>query len=49
MEFDHRQAEFAHNNSVNRTMKRTSIEAAYGLQPQHVLDLVLTTRGPSER
>lgn len=44
----HRQAEFAYNNSVNRIMKKTPFEAAYGLQPQHVLDPVLTTRGLSE-
>uniref|UniRef100_A0A6V7QV19 Integrase catalytic domain-containing protein n=1 Tax=Ananas comosus var. bracteatus TaxID=296719 RepID=A0A6V7QV19_ANACO len=34
------QAEFAYNNSVNRTIKKTPFEAAYGLKPQHVLDLV---------
>ncbi|EOY08377.1 Uncharacterized protein TCM_022739 [Theobroma cacao] len=34
------QAEFAYNNSVNRSIKKTPFEAAYGLKPQHVLDLV---------
>ena len=34
------QAEFAYNNSVNRTIKKTPFEVAYGLKPQHVLDLV---------
>nr|CAD1844162.1 unnamed protein product [Ananas comosus var. bracteatus] len=34
------QAEFAYNDSVNRTTKKTPFEAAYGLRPQHVLDLV---------
>ena len=34
------QAEFAYNNSVNRTIKKTPFEAAYGLKPKHVLDLV---------
>lgn len=34
------QAEFAYNNSVNRTTKKTPFELAYGLRPQHILDLV---------
>ncbi|EOY16837.1 Uncharacterized protein TCM_035725 [Theobroma cacao] len=34
------QAEFAYNNSVNRSIKKTPFEVAYGLKPQHVLDLV---------
>lgn len=34
------QAEFAYNNSVNRTIKKTPFEVAYGLNPRHVLDLV---------
>ncbi|CAL8155920.1 unnamed protein product [Prunus armeniaca] len=34
------QAEFAYNNSVNRSTKKTPFEAAYGLKPQHVIDLV---------
>ncbi|OMO99805.1 hypothetical protein CCACVL1_03618 [Corchorus capsularis] len=34
------QAEFAYNNSVNRSIKKTPFEAAYRLKPQHVLDLV---------
>ena len=34
------QAEFAYNSSVNRTIKKTPFEVAYGLKPQHVLDLV---------
>ncbi|OMO50971.1 reverse transcriptase [Corchorus capsularis] len=34
------QAEFAYNNSVNWSIKKTPFEAAYGLKPQHVLDLV---------
>ena len=32
--------EFAYNNSVNRTAKKTPFEAAYGHKPQYVLDLV---------
>ncbi|CAB4295196.1 unnamed protein product [Prunus armeniaca] len=39
------QAEFAYNNSVNRSTKKTSFEAAYGLKPQHVLDLVPLPQG----
>ncbi|KAL5779238.1 hypothetical protein ACOSQ2_009975 [Xanthoceras sorbifolium] len=34
------QAEFAYNNSVNRSIKKTPFEAAYGLKPQTVFDLV---------
>ena len=34
------QAEFAYNNSVNRTIKKTPFEVAYGYKPQHILDLV---------
>lgn len=34
------QVEFAYNNSVNRMTKKTPFEAAYGLKPQHVVDLV---------
>lgn len=34
------QAEFAYNNSVDRTTKRTPFEVAYGYKPQLVLDLV---------
>ena len=32
-------AEFAYNNLINSTIKKTHFEAAYGLEPQHVLDL----------
>nr|CAD1817170.1 unnamed protein product [Ananas comosus var. bracteatus] len=39
------QAEFAYNNSVNRTIKKTPFEAAYGLKPQHALDLVPSPLG----
>lgn len=35
------QAEFAYNNSVNRTTKKAPFEAAYGHRPQHIHDLVL--------
>ncbi|KAH7567997.1 hypothetical protein JRO89_XS07G0210700 [Xanthoceras sorbifolium] len=34
------QAEFAYNNSMNRSIKKTPFEAAYGLKPQTVFDLV---------
>ncbi|KAH7578446.1 hypothetical protein JRO89_XS01G0382900 [Xanthoceras sorbifolium] len=34
------QAEFAYNNSVNRSIKKTPFEATYGLKPQTVFDLV---------
>lgn len=34
------QAEFAYNNSVNRTTGKTPFEAVYGLKPQHAVDLV---------
>ncbi|OMO60008.1 hypothetical protein CCACVL1_24467 [Corchorus capsularis] len=34
------QVEFAYNNLVNRSIKKTPFEAAYELKPQHVLDLV---------
>lgn len=34
------QAEFAYDNSVNRTIKTTPFVAAYGHKPQHVFDLV---------
>ncbi|EOY14324.1 Uncharacterized protein TCM_033704 [Theobroma cacao] len=34
------QAEFAYNNSVIQSTKKTPFEDAYGLKPQRVLDLV---------
>lgn len=34
------QVEFAYDNSVNCTTKKTQFEAAYGHKPQHLLDLV---------
>ena len=34
------QAEFAYNNSVNRSIKKSPFVVTYGLKPHHVLDLV---------
>ncbi|KAL5787123.1 hypothetical protein ACOSP7_004072 [Xanthoceras sorbifolium] len=34
------QAEFAYNNSMNRSIKKTPFKDAYGLKPQTVFDLV---------
>lgn len=34
------QAEFAYNNLVNRTTRKTPFEAAHGFKPRYVLDLI---------